>query len=361
MRNRDSHSLLQFSVVFITYVALSFFAKPIRGQAPSNISIDTIEVTAGGPVRFQFRGSASDPAQYSAEFSPLLGALWDADTNAVITSVGEGIFQVFVAEAPAPHGFYRVRGSPSGEPVIVTFANASYEVGEGGMIFAHLQFSAPFTGTILYSSGGSVGTNGLEPLAGELSVTNSLTAVIPIQFRDNESIGPQEYLTLSLQAGTGYQLGAGSQSRIRIVENDADWQGTFIHQDTTISFAVRIQESNRLFKATIKSDRFGLLPTNDTPAAITFESDLFLLSAANILLPADSTSLNSELLLFLTLAATNGSPNQAVTPQRIEGTGTLTIATSGNSHLDAHYNGAFVLMKPPTAPSTNEVELVQAP
>jgi hypothetical protein len=190
---------------------------------------------------------------------------------------------------------------------------------------------------------------------------NGTTATIPITLTDNKLIGQLRYLTLTLEAGAGYQLGAASQNTINIHENDADWQGSFISDDATIGFVLRIQESNGVHMAAVKSDGFGFFPTNERSASISFNANFFSATAQNISIPPAATLLNSEMLLTLSLSAANGVTNQSVTPTQIEGAATLVTAVVGQAHLNTTNRGTFLLIKPPVAPSTNQVQLTNVP
>ena len=78
-------------------------------------------------------------------------------------------------------------------------------------------------------------------------------------------------------------------------------------------------------------------------------------------MPATATLLDSEMLLALSLSAANGVTNQSVTTTQIEGAATLVTAVVGQSHLDTTNQGRFLLIKPPVAPSTNQVQLTNVP
>jgi hypothetical protein len=111
----------------------------------------------------------------------------------------------------------------------------------------------------------------------------------------------------------------------------------------------------------VKCDGFGLFPTDETPASITFNTNFFSATAQNMSIPPSATLLNSEMLLTFSLSAANGVTNQSVTPTQIGGAAMLVTAVAGKSFLNTTNQGTFLLIKPPVAPSTNQVDLVNVP
>ena len=93
----------------------------------------------------------------------------------------------------------------------------------------------------------------------------------------------------------------------------------------------------------------------------TTAPDFFSATAQNISIPPTATLLNSEMLLALSLTALNGVTNQSVTPTQIEGAATLVTSVVGQAHLNTTNAGRFLLIKPPVAPSTNQVQLTNVP
>ncbi|HWN97282.1 MAG TPA: hypothetical protein VNT99_19780 [Methylomirabilota bacterium] len=332
-------------------------------QVSPLLRLNSIQVAPGNPVQFTFSDSGSGATNYVVEFAPAVGAggSWSNVSGAVITSLGGGNYQVTTALPQTTVGFFRVRGL-GGSVALVTasFSMASLNANEGTMVAPTIVFSAPFIGTVRYTIGGTAASGDYVSSSGEVFV-NGTTATIPITLTDNQLIGQLKSLTLTLEAGAGYQLGATSQNTINILENDADWQGSFISEDATIGFVLRIQEFNGVHTASVKSDGFGFFPTNETPASITFNANFFSATAQNISIPPTATLLNSEMLLTLSLSAANGVTNQSVTPTQIEGAAMLVTAVVGQSHLNTTNQGRFLLIKPPVAPSTNQVQLTNVP
>ena len=346
-------------------VALALLCAPgtLRAQGSAALQITTIQAAPGSPVQFTFSDSGTGATNYLVEFAPAVGAggVWSNVTSAVVQSLGGGNFLVLVPDPQSGLGFFRVRGYGGAAGFIsASFNSTALQVAEGGVVSPTITFSAPYHGIVRYTVSGTAMSGDYVSLSGEVFV-NGTSATIPVTLLDDGSIGPLRYLTLTLQAGPGLQLGATSQNTINILENDADWQGSFISDDATIGFVLRIQESNGVHLAGLKSDGFGFFPTNETPASITFNANFFSATAQNIAIPPTATLLNSELRLTLSLTAANGVTNQSVTPAQIEGAATLVTTVVGQAHLNTTNAGRFLLLKPPVAPSTNQVQLTNLP
>jgi hypothetical protein len=231
---------------------------------------------------------------------------------------------------------------------------------EGDTVLPTLVLSQPFNGIVHYMVSGTAMSGDYLTLSGQVAV-NGTTATIPVSLTDNDMIGQLKYVTLRLEASAGYQLGAGAATTITIEENDADWQGSFSTEDATLSFLLTIQESNNVHTASLKSAGFGYFPVTPTPMTLLFTTNQFLASASGIPMPAGATLLNEPMTLSLSLTAMNGLTNQSVSATEVEGMGTLISLVPAKPHLNTTNSGVFRLLKPPVAPSTNEVELVTVP
>jgi hypothetical protein len=323
----------------------------------------TIEITPGHPLRFTFTDEGTGSTNYAVEFSPVVGsgASWSNLASAVITPLGAGNYQV-AAEAPTTgRGFYRVRGlGATITPITVSFSATGFEATEGGMAAPTLTLSAPFFGIVHYTLSGTAMLGDYVMLSGEVFV-NGTTAAIPVTLIDNERIGQLNYLTLTLQPGPGLQLGAASETTVTIEENDAEWQGSFKTGDTTLGFILKIQQSNGTHTASLKSDGLGFFPTNEIPAALAFDTNVFAASVGNIALAAAATSFYAPLNLTFFLSATNGVANQSVSSAQVEGVATLVTEVGGRPFLNTTNHGTFLLLRPPVKPSTNDVDLVAVP
>ena len=340
--------------------ALAFSA---RAQVSSQLQLETIQIDGAAPVAFTFVDLGTGATNYTVEFRPGLepGAAWRTETNAAVAAEGGGSYSVQISSPREQRGFYRVLGlGGSVGPIIIEFSTAAFQVVEGDTALPMLVLTEPFTGIVYYTVSGTAASGDYLALSGQVAV-NGTTAAFPVSFTDNELIGQLKYLTLRLEAGPGYELGADTATTIVIEENDAEWQGTVIIDEAALGFALKVQQSNDVYLAHLKGSGKGLFPTNEHHTALSFTSEMFAATTASIPLPAQSTLLNAPLNLILVLNAANGQPSQSVGPDFIEGIATLITDVQGLSHLNTTNQGTFVLSRPPVAPSTNQVELVAVP
>ncbi len=332
-------------------------------QTSSLLSLETIQATTGGPVQFTFRDEGTGATNYLAEVSPSVGsqADWRQATNAVFTALGGGNYRVNIASPAQPQGFYRVVGlGGTNGPIVIEFSTLAFQVVEGENALPTLVLSQPFNGIVYYTVSGTAMSGDYMTLNGQVMV-NGATATIPVSLTDNEIIGQLKYLTLRLEAGAGYQLGDGTSTTIMIEENDAEWQGGFTTEDATLGFVLRIQKSNGVHTASLKSDGAGFFPSNPTPTAMLFTPNAFSAVATGIPMPAETTLVNEPMILSLSLSAMNGLTNQSVSATEVAGVGILISVVPAKPHLNTTNSGVFRLFKPPVTPSTNEVKLVTAP
>jgi hypothetical protein len=350
------------SLVAAAFWALAaFLPAAVWGQGTPLLRLTTLQVAPGNPVQFNFEDQGTGATNYLVEFSPAVGGggAWSNITAAVVTPLGGSNYQAMVPDPMMAHGFYRVRGV-GGPGIVGSFVSTAFQVTEGGMVSPTITFSAPLFGIVRYTVSGTAASGDYVSLSGEVFV-NGTTATIPVSFLDNKSIGQLRYLTLTLQAGPGYRLGASSQTTITIDENDAEWQGSFITGEATLGFVLKIQESNGVKMASLKSDGFGFFPTNEIPAALLSTNNEFATTVGDIPISAGATLLNEPMSLSLFLGATNRMTNQSVSLTSVQGVGTLLSAVPAKPHLNTTNVGTFLLLRPPVKPSTNQVELVNAP
>ncbi len=245
-------------------------------------------------------------------------------------------------------------------------------------------FNGLYTGTVSYTWGGTEGTN-----TGTVQV-NGTTAIIPIPasfMTDNGVNGQLQYLTLQLGGGSGFALAGATQSSIIVEPKSAAWQGTLIfanglagtttavltnrtgggfanatlpqNANMTIGFTLEILQSSSGFQGQIESEGYGFFPTNAL-AQLTFTTNTFSAVSTNIPMPAlaDSPLFSGPNHIDLRLDAANGQTNQSVGPTQISGVATLVSVVPGQPCLDTALSGTFVLLKPATPPSTNNVPLI---
>jgi hypothetical protein len=326
------------------------------------LQITTIQAAPGNPVQFTFHDSGTGATNYLVEFTlALAGGVWSNVTSAVVQSLGSGNHLVQVPNPQSSVGFFRVRGYGGAAGFdSASFNSTALQATEGGVVSPVLTFSAPYHGVVRYTISGTANSGDYASLSGEIFV-NGTTATIPITLLDNQSIGQWRYLTLTLEGGPGLQPGAGNSTTINILENDADWQGSLMTDHATVGFVLRIQEANGVRAASLRSDGIGFLPTNETPASISFTDNFFGAVSGGVPVPASATLLNTAMSLTLALSAQNGLTNQSVTPTLIKGVASLTTLVPARSHLNTTNFGTFLLVRPPVKPSTNDAQLADAP
>jgi len=301
-----------------------------------------------------------------------------------ITDLGGGLYQVDTGPSQGDTGFYRVKGL---RWLTVGLTSPGFTVDEGAAVGPVVVFNGLYTGTVNYTWGGTEGTST------DTVQVNGTTAVIPIPpsfVSDNAGIDSLRYLTLRLESGPGFALAGTTETSVTIEENDAAWQGTLILAnglaDTTtalltnrmgggyasvtlpqnanmaIAFTLMIQQTNGCFQGQIQSDGYGFFPTNAL-AELTLTKDRFAAVATNVPLPAltGSPLFSAPHYVDVRLDAANAPGQANVRPTQISGVATLVSKVPNRAYLDSALSGAFLLLKPATAPSTNQVPLTPAP
>lgn len=333
----------------------------VQAQSSDLVELRTIVATTGGPTQFTFVDHGTGATGYVAEFSPTVGtsANWQTANTAVFTDLGNGRKQVsFGTSAP---GFFRVRCiGGTADPIVLNFPTATLQLGEGESGNANVNFSRPYFGTIHYTIGGTAGTGDYQGLTGDVTVNGQTSVSIPIALTDNTDIGQVKQLVLTLVAGPGAVVDASNESTITIVDNDAEWKGTFMDADASLGFVLKINENAGSYTASLVSDGVGLIPAGEYAAVISYTADNFASTTSPIGMDTGNTFQNLPAQLTLDLAATNGQANQGVSPIQVNGVASLIVQYPGKSYLNRTNAGTFVLFKPPVAPSTNKVQLVNA-
>ncbi|MBI1176156.1 hypothetical protein GC207_01815 [bacterium] len=340
-------------------LAVMLKVTPMQAQPSELVELKTIVATTGGPTQFTFADHGTGATSYIAEFSPTVGASanWQTAPGAVFTDLGNGQKRVsFGTSAP---GFFRVRCvGGTADPIVVNFPNATLEMSEGETSNATVNFSRPYYGTIRYAIGGTAGAGDYQGLTGEVTVNGTTSVVIPISLTDNNTIGQLKQLVLTLQSGSGAVLNAANESTITILDNDAEWKGTFIDADASLGFVLKINKNGGNYTASLVSDGVGLIPVGEYAASITYTANNFTSTTSAIGMDTANTFQNLPAQMTLDLAAANGQSNQSVSTNQINGVASLIVQYPGKSYLNRTNVGTFVLFKPPVDPSTNKVQLV---
>ncbi len=335
---------------------------PAAAQSTELLELQTMVAGSGGPAQFIFSDHGTGASGYSVRSAAALGepVVWEPEPGAVVTPLGNGRYQVTVVQG-SPDRFYSVTGANgNADPIEISFPSTSLEINEGDSASLTVNFSRAYFGTIRYSIGGTTSPVDHPGLNGEVEVNGATSVVIPIELADNDAISQLKQLVLTLEAGSGAVVNSSYESTVTIVDNDADWRGTFIDADAAVGFVLRILQSDGPVTATLVSDGVGLIPVGEHNAVITFSTDVFSSTTSPVDMDTDNTFQNLPARLKLGLSAANGQSGQEVTPTRVNGAASLIIEYPGRSHLNRTNVGTFVLFKPPVAPSTNKVQLVNA-
>jgi hypothetical protein len=354
------------SVTLLFGLLASLLLTPLwlAAQTTPMLQVVTIGVTTGGPLEFTFRDAGTGATNYVAEFSLDVGAgaSWTHDTTAVITPLGEGEYRAVIPSPAGLNGFYRIvgLGGVPGE-ILINFASTAFQVSEGDMVSPTIAFSAPFTGIIRYTISGTATSGDYAPLSGEVQVVNAMTATIPIALTDDDTIGELRNLILTLEAGSGAQLGAATRVTITIDENDARWAGSFIDGTATLPFHLELTRTGGTTQGTLAGDGWSFFPSEPVSAVVVQGATSFSAFVTGIPMAAEATLLNLPAVLELELNAVAGEPDQEVEPNFIRGDATLSTSYPGHAHLNTVNRGRFLMQRPSVAPSTRAVELLDTP
>jgi alpha-tubulin suppressor-like RCC1 family protein len=311
--------------------------------------------------RFSVVDTGTGYTNYAVEYATNLASTnaWMPATN--VAAMPGGIFEVTSGPPQPGLGFYRVKGAGF-QLLTVGFGSGAVTAEQGfGPAGAVLVFSGVYTGAVTCVWTDQTGTTWTNTVT-----VNGNTAVLPVPasyLTNNGTIGQMQYLTMQLQAGAALALGATTQSTVTIDQYNAEWQGVLQAAGGTLDFGLTIIQTNGRLYGHIQSDGFGFFPTN-TLVQLNFTQNAFTAVATNIALPMLTAcpSLSFTNYLDLRFDATNSTPGVTnVTPTSIQGVATLVSKTPGYSYLDSGVSGTFTLLKPPTAPSTNQLPLTPVP
>jgi len=323
----------------------------------------TVRLFSGGPLQFTFRDEGTGATNYIVEFSldPGHTGSWTEEPTATITPLGGDLFQVDLPQPPQPNGFFRILALRPGGPVVANFATPNFQVTEGGTVLAVINFSGPFTGTLRYSISGTAGPGDYAPLTGEIQVTNNTQVTVPVMLTDNSTIGELKYLSLRLEPTAGVTIGPEAETTLTVEENDADWRGTLSTGNASLGFVLSIRGDGVTLESSLSSSPAGLFPTNPVPSSVVFSPTAFQSSTFNIPVTAETTLFQTPATMDLWLEAINGQEDQSVTSTDVRGLARVITRYSGKPYLNTTNYGDFYLIKPSVAPSTQRVELADAP
>lgn len=145
-------------------------------------------------------------------------------------------------------------------------------IGEAdGSAAVRVSFSDPFTGTLNYTT--AVGD--AAPDVGSIQVSDGLTADIPVTFDNDLTITDGLMITVSLESGQGYAVGATVQHLLSINDDDATWFGTLETKGMMIGFDMDIVQDASSYEATLVSDGTRGIPEGTWPVSLTMTADTF--------------------------------------------------------------------------------------
>ncbi|VGO21701.1 choice-of-anchor Q domain-containing protein [Pontiella sulfatireligans] len=317
---------------------------------PSQLLNLEAQPVSGEAWRLKMYDDGTASTNYVVEYRPDLSptSTWTAAAN--VLDLGGGEYELDLAAAQGDAGFYRIKGF---RMLQGGFASTEFETEEGRTVAGVVVvFNSIFSGELAYSWTDELGSNYTDTVP-----VNGTTVVIPLPeaiLSDDAGVGLLEHLTLQLDAGTGYVRSGNTASRVTIEENDADWQGVIETECGMLGFTLAMLQDNGTFNGRIQSDGFGFFPTNIL-VQLLFSDNAFTAVAKNIPLAVYTDDPMGYLDLRLDAANSSGETN--VSSGSIEGEATLVVKVPGLSHLDAAQTVPFVLDRPPTAASTNEISL----
>lgn len=331
------------------------FTLTVAPVDPSQLLGMTPGTVSNGFLHLRIYDAGTASTNYSVEYRPDLSPTSTWNTATDLFDLGGGEYEVDTATGDA--GFYRIKGFRLLQGGL---ASAETEVEEGlDAAGAVVEFNSIFTGTLGYTWTDEQGTG----YAGSAAV-NGTTVVIPLPaafLADDSGIGQTVHLTLELDAGAGYVQDGNTESMVTIEENDANWEGGIETDIGMLAFTLTILEDNGSPSGWIQSEDFGFFPTN-VLVQLALAENTFTAVATNIPLPVfagTAAGFTNQLDLRLDAADAPGETN--ISPDRIEGEATLAVKVPGQPYLDAVQTGPFILTRPPTADSTNEVPLHPVP
>ena len=349
---------ISFASLLVGGVILSTSPAPAQLPVSTDLVADLVETPAGPQFSIVFSDGGTGATDYLLERTPQVGdgAAWTVDNAAVVTPLGGGNFRA-TTQRPLTFGAYRIVAYNAGDALTAQFASPTVELEEGaGSYDLLVTFSRPFTGTLNYSvegpAGGSVG-----PLSGSVTVNNATTAKITLQIGDNLTVDELAFLSLIINAGGGLGAGPNSQALITIRDNDAVWNGGFVGDGLEFAFKYRRTRNGGVQQAALISDGNGLIPAGEYPAQLSPPGQPFP-AAVVISLPGTASALNLASTVSLLLEVQPGVGDDVLAEDEVQGTATLTSSYAGKAHLNSTRTGRFILQRPPPAPSTAEVELL---
>lgn len=333
---------------------------PFLGLA--QVTITEVDRSGDGTLRLMFRAEDMVSTNYTIEYRPDFSAtnVWNAVQDARLQSVGGDTYQLDLQSVTNQAGYYRIL---SPEALRAWFESTTVNVNEGtGELDLLVRLNGHFRGMLQYSVEGT-GTASVDGLTGDLAVDGT-SATIRLTLNDNASIDQLRYLSIRLLGAPGLEVGSRAAATVNIEENDSVWRGMLDMDTGAPGFQLELIESPSGVAAQFSGGEFGLFPTNSLAATVDLSETRFTADVAGIPISAESSLMGVPIDLSLHLIADEqlvGGGVQSVGEDVIEGIGTLIMELPTLPHLNSTNHGTFVLQRPAVSPSSDEVELLNAP
>jgi hypothetical protein len=402
----------------IALAAIALFVGPVLAQTRTTIEradLDPsqIRLLVSHPVA----GSTNFAAQASGNFTQ-----WDTIPGATFTQVDSGHFELGIPRSAEPYRFFRVLatlsdndGDGDGLPTeveqglgtdplkvdsdgdgvsdglevlagtdpsssnsvpgqtdvpVAVFTNAvsAAEEGENARVL-NVVFDRPFTGMLHYEINArstATAPNDFETLAGTVAVAGA-GAQIVVTPVDDLVVSGERLLLLDLVQAAGYRLGVQSSHTVRLVDNDAYWNGSLKDRYALRNFRLRLCRSNEVTEACfVAGQGFDGLPVLDTSAPGTSVSEgIIPAGCADASVHADTNTLFSisspelaagnagifagsvDLVRTLDLVAAATNTGHTIEDALIVGSYAerIGVTNTASSYLDRTHAGSFVLVR----------------
>jgi len=168
----------------------------------------------------------------------------------------------------------------SQESAQVSFESSFSQATEDAGVFtvAVLVTSKGYSGPVDYTLEGTA-TNEVDfsGLTGTINVKGTASQ-IPFAIADDLEVEDVETITLTLQSGSGYNLGARPSHTVYVGDNDAVWEGGLTIDDLYLDFELSLARDSSSYQATFSSDGYRFFPQSSIEVGegdLTVTEDMF--------------------------------------------------------------------------------------
>ncbi len=259
----------------------------------------------------------------------------------------------------------------SQEAADVSFESSFSEATEDARVFTVtlLVTSKGYAGPVDYTIEGTA-TNQVDfsGLTGTINVKGTASQM-PIAIADDLEVEDVETITLTLQSGSGYNLGARPSHTVYVGDNDAVWEGGLTVDNLYVNFELSLARDSSSYQATFSSDGYGFFPQSSIElgeADLTVTEDAFTATIHPIQHPENAllgTAFESTIFMSAEPNAREGHVLDWDSAIVGEMTLNMTATAADRDHLsrDENHNnalqGTFTLMRRAGLVSAPEVEL----